>query len=323
MGVGEVIYIKETPWNGLGTTYETQPRTAEELVSKANIGWEVDYLPMKTDMHDHVGNYNAIYRKDIGSILGVVNKANPNIVQNEDMFNTFDYLLGDTVDVETVSGFDDGKLVMGAFKVREPYKILDDDIDHYFIVINDHLKPDGKISVLNTPVRIICQNCIETAIRKSFYHLRIPVGTDEGLNKAMSSKILNNIGVAFEDLAHRAEDLYKKKVDRRYVDRLLDELFPLTKAEDESVLFNKANEKVEYLRDVFITDCMGADNLSNYTGSQYQVYMALTDFHQHYMTNLDKAYDITYRMKKLTGVGTPTEINKGAKFLQIADKLAA
>lgn len=322
MSLSNLIYIKETPWKGLGTQYETQPRSAQELVDKAKIDWKVGSLPMVTSMHDHVDKYHAIYREDLGTILGVVNK-NPKIVQNEHMFNTFDYLLGSEVDVESVSSFDEGKLVMGAFKVREPYKLLDDDIDHYFVVINDHLKADGKISVLNTPVRIICQNCIETAIKKSFYHLRVPVGTEDSINRSIASTIINSVTDAFDDLQYRAEELYKKKVDRNYIDKLLDELFPYAKVEDDSVLHSKANEKVELIRDTFITQCLDADNLANYRGSQYQVYMALTDFHQHYVSNIDKAYDLSYRMKKLQGVGTATTENKVLKFLKIADKLAA
>lgn len=322
MSLSNLLYVKETPWKGLGTQYETQPSSAREIVDKAKIDWKVGSLPMVTSMHDHVDKYHAIYREDLGTILGVVNK-NPNIVQNENMFNAFDYLIGKEVDVESVSSFDEGKLVMGAFKIRQSYKLLDDDIDHYFVVINDHLKADGKISVLNTPVRIICQNCIETAIQKSFYHLRVPVGTEDSVNRSIASTIIGSVTDAFANLQEKAEDMYKKKVDRNYIDRLLDELFPYTKVEDDSVLHSKANEKVELIRDTFITQCLDADNLANYRGSQYQVYMALTDFHQHYVSNIDKAYDIGYRMKKLQGVGVPTSENKVVKFLKIADKLAA
>ena len=316
-----IHYIKETPWAGLGTQYIEQPTTSTQIVEEAKLNWTTALIPMKTDLHDHVGNYQAVYREDTNQILGVINKPSPTLVQNIDMFNTFDYLIGQSVDIETTSAFDQNRLIMGAFKVKQQYKILDDEIDHYFVVINDHLKGDGKVSVLNTPVRIVCQNTIETAIHKSFYHLRIPVGNDISLNQSMSKRIISSIDDAIMDLQKKAEDLYSKKTDKIFVEKVLDEFFPYIKADEDSALHSKSNQNIEMLRETFMTDCMDADNLNNFRGTQYQVYQALVDFHQHYVTKIDNAYDLTYRMKKISGIGAET--NKAAKFLQIADKLAA
>lgn len=323
MGLDTMLYVKETPWKGLGTQYDSQPVDSQDLVEKAKLTWTVNHTPMITELHNHVPNYNAIYREDNNEILGVVNKSTPILVQNSEMFLAFDYLLGKSVDVETASSFDRGKTVFGSFKIREQYKLLDDDIDHYFVVVNDHLKVDGRVSVLNTPVRIVCQNTLELAMHKNFYHLRVPIGLDASVNRSVSQTIINSVGDAILNMQKRAEEMYSKKIDRRYVDKLLDELFPYPKVDDDTVLHSKAMESVEILRDTFITQCMDADNLDNYRGTQWQVYNALTDFTQHYYKKADHAYDLSYRMKKLSGVGTPAEPNKVVKFLQIADKLAA
>ena len=319
----DMLYVKETPWKGLGTQYPTQPQNAKELVELAKLGWEVTALPMSTERDATVLGYNAIYREDTKGLLGVVNKAMPDLVQNSEMFNAFDYLLGDAVDVETASSFDGGKTVFGSFKIHEQYKLFDDDIDHYFVVVNDHLKVDGKVSVLNTPVRIVCQNTLELAMHKNFYHLRVPVSSETGINKSISKTILTSVGDAIMNLQKRSEEMYNKKIDVTYVDKVLDELFPFPKVDDDTVLHTKAIESVEMMRDTFMSECMDADNLNNYRNTQYQVFQAIVDFHQHYVKNADKAYDLSYRMKKLTGVGTPAEVNPVVKFLKIADKIAA
>ena len=319
----EMLYVKEVPWKGLGTQYTTQPTSGQELVEKAKLDWECIYLPMSTERDQTVLGYNAIYREDDKSLLGVVNKRHPIIVQNAEMFNAFDYLLGKEVDVDTASSFDGGINVFGSFKIHEQYKILDDDIDHYFVVINDHLKPDGKVSVLNTPVRVVCQNTLELAMNKNFYHLRVPVGIDAGINKSIAQSILSSVGDAIMSLQTKSEAMFKKKIDLAYVDRVMDELFPFPKVDDETVLHTKAIESVEIIRDTFRNQCLDADNLNNYRYTQLWMFQGLADYWQHYHKKADKAYDLGYRMKKLSGVGTPAEQNPVVKFLQIADKIAA
>lgn len=317
----EMLYVKETPWKGLGTQYPTQPENMADMVKKAKLDWEVSYLPMSTERTERVLGYHAIYREDTKDLLGVVNKVRPILVQNAVMFNAFDYLLGESVDVETASSFDGGQTVFGSFKVREQYKLLDDDIDHYFVVVNDHLKPDGKVSVLNTPVRVVCQNTLELALHKNYYCLRVPVGLDESVNRSVSASVLQSVGDAIINLQKRAEDLVMKKTSEVYTEKVMDELFPFIKVDGESI-YNKTNENIEIMRETFKNECLDADNLNNYRGTQWQWINALADYTQHWYKKADHAYDLGYRMKKLTGVGVPSEPNLLVKYLKISDKIS-
>lgn len=323
MVLNNLVHVSEVPWKGLGTQYETQPKSMIELVEKANLNWTVATLPMVTELHEYVPHYACVYREDNNAIIGVVNSGRITPVQNEDMFSAFEYLLGNKVDVETASSFDAGRTVFGSFKIREQYKLLDDDIDHYFVVVNDHLKVDGKVSVLNTPVRIICQNTLELAMHKNFYNLRIPVTADAGINQSISASILENVASAILDMQGRAEDMFKKKVDLVNKDKILDELFPLPDVDEDTVLHTKAIEQIEIMRDTFQTECLDADNLDNYRGTQWHMYNALADFDQHVYKKIDNAYDLAYRMKRLTGIGTPAEPSKAAKYLKIMDQFVA
>ena len=321
MGVDNLLYIKEIPWKGLGTQYDTQPDNCAELIDKAKLNWTVNALPLATDLHDHVFNYHAIYREDNNGLLGVVNKV-PTLVQNSEMFTAFDYLLGESVDVDTASSFDAGKTVFGSFKIREQYKLLDDDIDHYFVVVNDHCKVDGKVSVLNTPVRIICQNTLELAMHKNIYHLRIPITADASINRSLSKNILSSVGDAIINAKKNAEEMFMKKTSPRFVEKVMDELFPFPKVEEDTVLHTRAMESVEILRDTFKEQCLDADNLDNYRGTQWQFLNAVIDFDQHFHTRPDTAYDLGYRMKRMAGVGSAALL-RTAKFLKIKDAIAA
>lgn len=320
--IDTMLYVGETPWHGLGVKYDAPPKTSEEIINGASLGWEVGAEPMKTDLHDKIYGYHAIYRKDNNEVLGVVNNGHPQIVQNRDTFNTFNRMIGSDLDVETAASLGRGETVFGCFKINGGFKVIDDDVDHYFVVLNDHLRPDGKITVLNTPVRVVCQNTLSAALSNSAYKLRIPITDDFSVNESMAIKLKESVGTAIDSLNRRAEKMLKMKITRSEIDTILDELFPYMTGSDGTMLDNVANMNQSVVRDTF-TQCLAVDNLANYRGTAWQIMNALTDFTQHYYKKVEKSFDLNYRMKKLPGVGQPTETDLVAKYLKMADKLVA
>lgn len=320
--IDTMMYVGEVPWHGLGTRYETPPKTSKEIIEGAKLDWKVNAAPMKTDLHGDIANYHAIYREDNQEVLGVANRAYPKLVQNAETFTTFDQLIGESLDVETAASLGRGETVFGCFKIRNSYKVMDDETEHYFVVMNDHLKVDGKVTILNTPVRVVCQNTLSAALNNNVYKLRIPVTDDYNVNVTLADKLFASIDRATSNLQIQAEKMCSQKIDRTYVERVLDELFPYIQVEGEST-YSKANENTQVIRDTFISQCMGADNLANYRGTTYQIFNALTDFEQHYFKKVEKSYDLNYRMKMLPGVGVESEPSKVTKFLRIKDKLLA
>lgn len=321
--IDTMMYVGSTPWHSLGTDMtDNPPTTSEDIIRCASLGWNVNHASMNTEIHGSVPGWYAVYREDNNSILGVVHKANPVHVQNSASFHAIDNLLGKEIDVETAASLGRGETVFGCFKIRTQYKLIDDDIDHYFVVVNDHLKCDGKVTVLNTPVRVVCQNTLSEALNKNLYKLRVPITSDSSINSVLATNLINSVDSAIGNLQRTAESLVSKKIDESYVNRMLDVMFPY-QIIDGVPAPTKANEAISVTRNSFLSDCMGADNIANYRGTQYQCFMALTDWSQHYFKSADKAYDINYRMKSIPGIYATAEISKAAKFLSIADKLAA
>lgn len=321
--IDTMLYVGERPWHNLGVDMtKNPPSSSQEIICSAGLDWTVNSTPMYTELHEFVPNYHVIYREDRNTILGVVNRAYPVLVQNTDTFNSINGILGEKIDVETAASLGRGETVFGCFQVREQYRVLDDDIDHYFVIVNDHLKVDGKVTVLNTPIRVVCQNTLSEALHTTMYKMRIPMSKETSINSTLAKNMLSSVDSAIGNLKKRGESMVGKKIDKAYVDRLLDVMFPYQLIEGEPIV-NTTNERISIVRDTFIEDCMGADNLGNYRGTQWQVYNALTDFCQHYYTKADHAYDLNHRMSKLPGVVTNAEQTKAAKYLKIADQLAA
>lgn len=321
--IDTMIYVGEVPWHGLGVHYSTAPKSSEELVKAGGMDWTVNHTPMYTDLHTSVQNYKAIYREDNNDVLGVINAARPRLVQNIDAFKPIDELLKDKIDVDTAASLGHGESIFGCFKVREQYKVLDDDVDHYYVIFNEHLKADGKVTVLNTPIRVVCQNTLAAALSKNFYKLRVPVVSDTGALMEIASKVFNSAGDAISQLQHKAEKMATTHITREYVDKVLDELFPYIKADGELLANSVANEKMSILRNQFITECMGAEDLQNYRGTSYQMFNALTNWTGHFFSKVDKAYDLNYRMKLLPGVGVDSPANMVDKYLKLEKQLVA
>lgn len=319
------MYVKELPWHHLGFEYDGDPESSKDIIQKGQMDWEVGFEQMNSESFHHIPNYNVIYRKDTDTVLGVVNRANPEIVQNSEMFTTFESLFGSQLTFETAGVINQGRQVFGTFKANTSYQIVDDKVDHYFMILNDHLKPDGKVTVVSTPVRVACTNMIMSALSASSIMTRIPITENEGYNRETAINIMNSIDRVDSLLNKKALSMLKEKVSRDYVDKLLDELFPIISSEGDESLHTKANEKIEIARETFLTECMDADNLNNYRGTKWQVYNAVVDFDQHYYRNSMKAYDLNYRMQLMPGVGNSGEGpgSTTAKFIKIMNKIAA
>ena len=322
-GLDTLMYVGEIPWAGLGHAYEKQPTTTKEIITQCGMDWTCGSAQMSTALHGDIRGWHAIYREDNNEVLGVVNRYKPEIVQNIDTFNAFEDLLGNTITIDTTACLDGGSKVFGCFKLNDKIKVLDDEVEHYFVVINEHLKPDGKVTLLHTPIRVCCQNMLSQAISSAYAKTRVPITADSFMNVELAKKIIQGAEIADQQLKGRASKMVNKKVSRDYIETLLDELFPYMKSQGDESLHTAANEKTSILRETFLTECMGADNLSNYRGTQWQVYNALTDFSQHYYKNAEKAYDLKYRMNLLPGMGVDSPSSMVTKYLKIKDKIAA
>lgn len=321
--IDTLMYVGETPWHGLGVKYDVAPKTSKEIIEGASLDWGVTSTPVKTAIHDEIPEHHVIYRTDNNDVFGVIKSKRPVCVQNADSFNAFETLIEDgSLEVTTAASLGIGDRVFGCFELHDTYKVLDDDIQHYFVVLNDHLKADGKVTVLNTPIRVVCQNTLSAALSNTSYKARIPISSDMNVNKNIASRIMEVMRQAQDSLRSKCKDLYDQKITRDDMEKILDELFPYMKAEG-NISHERTNLNTSIMRETFLTQCMGADNLGNYRGTALQVFNALTDFTQHYYKDASKGYDLNYRMNQLPGVGQPTEPDKVQKFLKFRNKLIA
>lgn len=324
MSLGTLIKVDGLAWTGLGAKYEHNPTSSEEIVREAKLDWTVNHEPMYTKSHGEIPGWNTIYREDNNRILGVIHKHRITHVQNIDAFKAVEPLITDgRLSVDTSASFGGTDSVFATFKINEQYKILDDSLDHYFVVINDHLKPDGKVTVLNTPVRVACMNVLAAALTNNLYSMRVPISAEFGINSSTASRIIVEAENSIKYLNARAESMVKDKLSRESVEKVLDILFPYLPSDSIENRVTKHNESTEIIRMTFIKDCLDADNLQNYKGTHYAMFNAITDFSQHYFKKVDTGYDLNYRMKTLPGISSEGPANMVKQYMKVAKSLIA
>ena len=310
-----MIYVKELPWMSLGKGLETQPTSSNSIMTECGFDWTSSVHKMSAEDIGLIPGWYTVQRDDTKQVLGVISSGYPNPVANVDMFNMVDNLLGAELEFQCAGEIDHSRKVFGAFKFLNESKILDDDVETYIIIMNDHLKADSKVTVVFTPVRVVCQNMLIHALYKGVYSARIPVTKDFGMNRDLGYKLMKNAENTITLTSRKMEKFASYKISEKKLDELKDDLFPYQMSQTGDILNTKANESVTIVRESF-NECLISPNLANYAGTAFAVYNALTDFEQHWYKSATKAYDLNYRMTHIPTIGAQSEPSITAKFIK-------
>lgn len=190
--------INGLPWSsGLGVSVK-DCHTAREVMETAGLNWVVKKCELMAEMPFTVGGDNDItsidelngtfarngkiyrpcpngfstYRTDKNIPLGFV-KSKYEVVQNMDAFNFFDDAIGPDKAVWQAAGmFGYGHKIFVSAKLPITTKVGNDEIDNYLVFSNSH---DGtsSVTIMFTPIRVICTNMLNSAIKGSDSYIRI------------------------------------------------------------------------------------------------------------------------------------------------------
>ena len=171
---------REPPWHGLGAVLDEYPKSIDEALEKAGLGWKVshgDVLVVKrAEWTDDFGTkhgpelipakgFKANVREDTGDVLGIVSNEYE-VVDNEAAFAFLDALINSEMHFETAGSLWGGRRVWVLARLPEYVELGGDLSATYVYVANSH---DGSMAVTAavTPVRIVCANTLGAALRQS------------------------------------------------------------------------------------------------------------------------------------------------------------
>lgn len=184
--------VKQPAWHGLGTIVQDYP-TSHEAIAFAGLDYNVVKAPLFAKSADPLISFAvpqqfATMRTDNHAVFGVVGK-DYQIVQNSDAFAFFDAIVGggDGILYETAGALGSGERIFITAKLPGYIRVGNgDDVTEKYIFLTTSHDGSGSITAAFTPLRIVCQNTLNAALRSATNVVRIrhTAGAKERLEQA-------------------------------------------------------------------------------------------------------------------------------------------
>lgn len=183
---------KEPAWHGLGQIVQDYP-TSAQAIAFAGLNYTVVKAPLFAKGADPLVSFAvpdqyATMRTDNNAVFGVVGK-DYQIVQNADAFAFFDAIVGggEGIMYETAGALGSGERIFITAKLPGYIRVGNcDDVTEKYIFLTTSHDGSGSITAAFTPVRIVCQNTLNAAMRSASNVVRIrhTAGAKERLEQA-------------------------------------------------------------------------------------------------------------------------------------------
>ena len=297
--------VKEKPWHGLGQVVEGYP-TSLEALQLAGLDYTVekrklftyldgDPVPMIAENAEGkilgmgIDHFFATVRTDNNTVLGVVGK-DYEIVQNRDAFSFFDSIVGgDGIQYETAGALGKGERIFITAKLPSYIKVGHDDLIEQYLFLTTSHDGYGSITAAFTPVRIVCNNTLNAALRNHSHAFKIrhTANAKERLEEAHKLMGITN------QLSNQLERIFNQWAKVKITDHEVKKLIQMALVSNKEVLQN-----IEAGREDELSACFrnmseaafsyalsnGSQQLETTKGTLFGAYNAVTGYFQNIRT---------------------------------------
>lgn len=210
--------VQQKAWHGLGQIVQDYPTSAAAMEA-AGLDYRVEKRRLFTfDSTNLFGNadtlqptievpaYYATVRTDNDAVLGVVGR-DYKVVQNRDAFSFFDAIVGaDGIQYETAGALGKGERIFITAKLPHYIKVGREDLIEQYLFLTTAHDGSGSITAAFTPVRIVCNNTLNAALKNCSNAIKIrhTANAKERLTQAHRVMgISNQLSVQLENLFNR------------------------------------------------------------------------------------------------------------------------
>lgn len=296
-GQHSFLSVKQKAWHGLGQIVQDYPNSSEAL-QFAGLDFEVLKRPNTHKRDDGTevisGTSFYTYRTDSGEILGDRLGKEYEVVQNKDAFRFFDAIVGgDGIQYETAGALGKGERIFITAKLPGYIKVAADDcIEKYLFLTTSH-DGFGSIMAAFTPVRIVCNNTLNAALRNCTNSIKIrhTANAKERLDEAHKVLGISN------PLSIQLDNMFNRWAKVRITDKELQRLIQLAMVPNKEVLQNMERGDEDELSTCFkhMCDAVYEYNFTSLTqqtvatkGTLFGAYNAVTGYFQNVRTYKDE-----------------------------------
>lgn len=222
--------IKGVPFRYKGAINVEDCKTAEDVMSKAGLDWEVAKCEVVAkmpgliedssnkngflyggDCYRELPNAFATYRTDHNIPLGIV-KDRYMPVQNVEAFSFFNNAIGkDKAIWQTAGFFGNGERIFVSAKLPKNILVDGDPVDNYLVFTTSHDGSSG-VKILFTPIRVICENTLNAAIRGASNYVSFRHTNSVHSNLDIAAEILGICDQRVSYLNEQFNAMYKIKM---------------------------------------------------------------------------------------------------------------
>lgn len=285
----------DTPWHGLGQSADGL-MTITEALEMAHLDWEVQKRPLYTLADDgytplRVPDTFGVFRPDTDGALVPLTRKGKSVgrvwtpLQNVDAFSFLDDLVQDQeAKIEVAGALGNGEKVWILARMPESITIEGKDEVHQYLLISNTHDGTGSVKILETPIRVVCQNTLTMALR----------GSNQGVghNIRHTGKMMDRVDQArkamglanknFYEWGEMAAELYNTEMSEKDMNLFFIDTLGIKRDEEGKIhtrgmnILNQAHELLS----------SPTNNVGVMDGSVWQAYNVVTELVDHKLTTL-------------------------------------
>lgn len=232
-----MAYANEVPWHGLGQPVDGN-MTPEQMLVAAGLDWTVTKRPAYTiaepfawNLYEpntkliHVPDSHFIVRDSDNAVLS---HAGDGYVpfQNEQVMRFFKkFTEAGHMTMETAGSLKKGKEIWGLARITSTFRLAGDDEVKGYLLLNNSHQVGKAMTVMFTPVRVVCNNTLTQALSMEGNRFRVPHVTmfDDEVVRA-AEEALGISSQQMERFKEQAQFLSNKRAKAFDVDAWIAEL---------------------------------------------------------------------------------------------------
>ena len=271
-------------WHGLGQILPDTLLTSVQCIEHAGLGYTVEKAPaiIKIGGQDIIiPDTFSTYRTDTKQpFAGTVGKKYT-IVQNSAAFGFFDNLVGEGAAIyETAGALGLGERIFLTAKLSDFCRVGKDDITEMYVVLSLTHDGSGSIKVMLTPIRVVCQNTLNAAIRQAVnvVNIRHTSTAEERLNQAHEVLDISNKYVT--EMNEILNAMANTKVSDKFAEKVISDLFTSNSKKDGV----ETSTRAENIRNEVLTAYHSGIGQYGIVGTAYGLYNGVTNYLSHVKT---------------------------------------
>jgi phage/plasmid-like protein (TIGR03299 family) len=269
--VETMFYVREKPWHGLGVRVE-ETLTSADALRVAGLDWTIESRSVLSEDGEIIPGYKANTRSSDRKVMGIVSDRYA-IVQNAEAFSFTDALIGDQMRYETAGSLCGGKKIWLLGKMPDRY-ILGDRVEPYICFTNTH-DGTGAVRVCMTPVRVVCNNTLNIALRDANRSWSARHIGDMSAKLEEARQTLELADIYLESLAEKADEMANSAFNEDEAKKVLDQVIEVNES-----MSDRQKQTAQNVKDGIVA-CMFAPDLVKFLNTKWGFVNAVADYADH------------------------------------------